>query len=95
MSGEEKKKEYPFNFNIIHGQNLILIKDYFLTFVVQGNRLCEAEGNERRPDSRSPGININFPLQYINIRLQPNPADLKVAIRFRPTDSSHLVSCPC
>lgn len=91
MSGEGKKG-YPLNFNIIHGQNLILIKDYFLTFVVQGNRLCRAEGNERKPDSRSPGININFPLQYINISPQPNPGDLKVAVRLRQTDSSHLVS---
>lgn len=29
MSGEEKE-EYVLNFNIIHGWNLILIKDYFV-----------------------------------------------------------------
>lgn len=70
-------KKNALNFNIIHGQNLILIKDYFLTFVVHGNRLCRSEGYERRPDSRSPGININFPLQYINIRPQSNSGDLQ------------------
>lgn len=47
--------------------------------MVGGSRLCRAEADERTPDRRSPGININFPLQYINIRPQLDSADLKVS----------------
>lgn len=96
MSGEgKKKKEYPLNFNIIHGQNLILIKDYFFfdicgpgqqTVQGRGKRVCVGGGGLTAEALGSMSIS---PPQYINIRPQPNPGDLKSRCP-TSTDSSHL-----
>lgn len=60
--------------------------------MVQGSRLCRAQGNmggQGGLTAEALGSMSIYPMQYINIRTQPNPGDLKSCCP-TSTDSSHL-----
>lgn len=79
-------------------RNSFLIKDYCVTFVrlvqptVQGRGKRWAREQHRMAGL---GININFPLLYINIRPQLNPHALLKSIKPIQTHIPHTVNHPC